>query len=522
MSFQVAGLASGIDTTGLIEALMFAERAAVRRFESSKADEQKALKAWTDIESKLGTLNSAVTAIRTGGALDATSAASSDESVLRVSTSGSAVAGTYAFRVNTLAAAQQVTSAGLTSGTALVGAGTATVSGGFATIGTEVTSHTLNDGTYGVTVLSVDTLASEATISFDGVEQTVSTGGPMTLTAADGGTLTITELPGDAIGTGSASITVIQADATTTVNNVAASLNAAGGPVRAQVIDTGDGTSSSYRLVITSRDTGVANAADIDLSGLSLFSGGLTTLRAASDATLTLGDGGLTVTRASNNIGDLFDGLSIDLVGASPDQDVEITVAADVDSRVDAVTDVVDAVTDILSQLSSYSTYNVDSGVGGPLVGSFAARNISSEITSSMGTLVSSSSFVLLSQIGVSLRTDGTYVVDDVKLRDSIAADPAGVERVLIGDPAITDDGVLDVVSATIDRLLAETGRVETAQASAEDTITELDRLIALQEVRLENVEDRYRRQFAALESLIGQLQSQSGFLSGLLGQGQQ
>ena len=150
MSFNVSGLASGLDTNGLIDALMFAERATVRRLESSKATENSALNAWTQIESKLGTLDSAIGAIRTGTALAASLAESSDESVLRVTSQGNVLPGSYALRINSLAAAQQVTSAPLAGGTSLVGAGTATVSGGFASIGAEVDSHTLNDGTYGI------------------------------------------------------------------------------------------------------------------------------------------------------------------------------------------------------------------------------------------------------------------------------------------------------------------------------------------------------------------------------------
>lgn len=521
MSFNVSGLASGLDTSALIDALMFAERATVRRLESSKAQASASLNAWSDIEAKLGTLDSAVAAIRTGGALQAATAESSNESVLRVSAQGSALPGSYALRVNTLAAAQQVTSAGLAGGISLVGAGTATVSGGFATIGSEVNSHTLSDGTYNLTVVSINTGASEATVSFDGVEQTVSTvGGTMTVVADDGGTLTIDEAAASVFETGTAAITVVAADATTTLNGLAASLNAPGGPVRAQIIDTGDATASSYRMVITSRDTGLDSAPDIDLSGLSLFAGGLTTLRAASDASVSLGGGGLTITRPTNTIGDLLEGLTIDLVGVSPATDVEIVVAADVDAKVQAITAVVDGVTDILGSLGGYSSYNVDAGVGGVLVGSFTARSVQRDLTVAMTTVVPASTIALLSQIGVTIENDGTYSIDEVELREVLSADSAGVELVLMGDPSIDDDGVLDVLNQTVTTLLQEAGRIPTAKDSAEQSISGLDVAIGNQEIRLEAVEDRFRRQFASLEALIGQLQSQGNFLSSMLGTG--
>ena len=173
----------------------------------------------------------------------------------------------------------------------------------------------------------------------------------------------------------------------------------------------------------------------------------------------------------------------------------------------------------MLSRLSSYTSYDVDASVGGPLVGSFTARTVSSELTQAMSTVVGSSSIVLLSQIGISLQSDGTYTIDDATLRESLSDDPAGVERLLIGDPSVDDDGVLDVINTTVDGLLDEDGRIPTAQTTAEDTISALESQIATQEVRLVAVEDRYLRQFTALESLIGQLQSQSNYLSSLLGQ---
>lgn len=518
--FSVSGLASGLDTNALIDGLMFAERATVRRLESSKATETRALDAWADIETRLETLAAAATAISSGGALDTTVAQSSDETVLRVSAQPGALAGAYAFTVDTLAAAEQQTSDALSGGSDLVGAGTATATGGFGSIGATVNGHALTGGTYTLRVLSVDTGASEVTVSFDGVEQTVSTsGGSYTVVAGDGGTLTVDEVSPDSFATGTASITVVEADGTTTVSQLAAALNAPGGSVRAQVIDTGDGTSTSHRLVITSRQTGVANAADVDLSQLSLFAGGMTTLRAAADASITLGDGGLTITRPSNSIGDLFEGLSIDLVGTTAGEEVEIIVSADTDARIDAVREVIDAVSGVLRQLATYSRYDVDAETGGPLVGNFTARSVAGELTTAMSTVAPAGSFVLLSQLGVSFQQDGTYTLDEAVLQEALATDPAGVQAALLGDAAIDDDGVLDVVANSVDALLGDGGRIPTAKETAEGNITALDALIANQEVRLENVEARFRRQFTALEQLIGQLQSQSNYLSSLLGQ---
>jgi flagellar hook-associated protein 2 len=515
MSFSVSGLASGLDTASLVNELMFAERSTVRRLEASKSDEQRAADAWSDIGSRLSEVASAISAIRTGDALIAATAGSSDEAVARVTAGSGALTGTYSFSVDSLAAANQMASAGLSGASALTGAGTATVTGGFTGIGATLDSHTLADGVYQLDVTSVDTDAGTATIVFDGTEQTVdNTTGSITLTGA-GGTVTVS----GTLETGSASLVVVETDASTTVAGLAASLNAAGSPVRAQLIDTGDGTATPTRLVISSTTTGIDGAADVDLSGLSLFAGGLTTLRAASDAVLTVGGaGGLTITRSQNTVSDVFDGLTLDLIGTSAGTDVEITVSADIDSRLEAVAGVVDSVSNTLRKIYEHSTYDVDAGTGGVLVGDFSSRQVAADVQRAMGTVVDSGPFVLFSQIGVTFERDGTYSIDEVELRQALTDDPDGVADVLLGDPGDDGDGVLDVLAATVDGLDDPTGRVTTAQEAREANIDELDRLIALQEVRLENVEARYLRQFAGLESLISQLQGQASYLTSVIG----
>jgi flagellar hook-associated protein 2 len=514
-SFNVSGLSSGIDTNALLEGLMSAERATVRRLEASRTGDQRALDAWSTVESQLAIIENGIGSILTGEALNAATASTSDETVARVSASNGALAGTYSFQVTSLAAANQEVSAGLADATDLVGAGTTTVAGGLTGIGTTLTTHTLNDGTYQLDVLSVDTGTSQATVLFDGSEQTVDTStGSFVVTAGDGGTLTLAGTP----EVGSAAITVVVTDASTTVGQLVNELNTPGGPVRAQLIDTGAGGATPLRLVLSSRSTGVDGAANVDLSGLSLFSAGLTTLRAASDATISLGAGGLTITRPTNSVTDLFDGLTIDLVGMTAGTDVDLTVGADVDARAEAVTTVIDGVSEALRRISVYTRFDVETGTGGPLVGDFSSRSVASELQQAMGTVVNSSSFVLLSQIGITFQIDGTYDVDEAALSDAVAADPDGVATLLVGDPNDTGDGILDVLADTVDRLGNATGRITTAKSAREASISELDRLIELQEVRLENTEARYRRQFASLETLLGQLQSQSSYLTSALG----
>ncbi|MCB0995918.1 MAG: flagellar filament capping protein FliD [Acidimicrobiales bacterium] len=513
-SFSVGGIASGLDTSSIISELMFAARAPVRRLENAKAAEQLELTSWQSLGSRLTSLKSKLTSFTTGTALQAVNSSSSDETIVRATASAGALPGTYAFQVTSLAAAQQTTSTGLASSTATVGAGTALVSRGTGAIGIDtLDASALTSGAYEIEVLSV--ADGQATVVFDGVEQTVSATGGATLTAGDSSTLTLGA--GTSLAVGTASLVAVQTDGSSTLVNLREGLNAAGSPVRAQLIDTGDGTATPWRLVLTSTATGTDNSLDTDLSGLSAFSGGLTEVRAASDAVLTLGSGGLTVTRSSNVLDDVFDGLRLDLRSAAPGADVEVTVTDDVDSRFAAIKDVIDQVNIIFGKITQDSKYDVETGASGPLVGNFAARQLSRELQSALGQVVSGGDYVLLGQVGITIQNDGTYKVDETVLRSALGSSPEAVAELLTGDAATSSNGAFDILLGTVENLLANDGLVDAAKDSSESSITEFDAAIASHEVRMEQVQARYTRQFAALEALMGQMQSQSAYLTSAL-----
>jgi flagellar hook-associated protein 2 len=522
-NFSISGITSGLDTRSLVDGLMAVERQAVRRLEASQNRANDQIRAWNLISTRLEGAKSAIEALRTDG-LGATTTSTSNGNVVRATPRGDALAGSYQFRVTQLAAAQQVSSAGISSGRELTGAGVARVTSGMEQRGITVVSDTFADGSHVIELVSRD--GADLTVRVNGETQTATIGadGRFSLDDGAGGTLELDAGTavggGDPLQLGTLRMTRVTADETTTVLNLVSRLNAGSGPVRAQVIDTGDGTATSHRLVMSATGTGAANAADIDLSGLALFSGGLTTIRNAADAVLTMGDGAITITRPTNSIADAVPGVTLDLVGTSPDTDIEITVGADVDARVANVKSFVDEVNRALSQVQTATRYNVETRTGAPLVGNSAARTIGDRLTAAMGTVVPGGSLVLLGQIGITLGADGTYRLDETRLRSALDSNAEGVERLLVGSPDDDADGLLDNVHALLEDLTRNDGRIGTAVQGAESTIRDLDVSIAAQERRLEITEQRYLRQFAAMESALAQLQSQSGFLASALGGG--
>jgi flagellar hook-associated protein 2 len=522
-SFSISGITSGLDTRSLVDGLMAVERQSVRRLEASQTRANDQIRAWNLISTRLEGAKSAIETLRTGG-LGATTTSTSNENVVRATPRGDALTGSYQFRVTQLAAAQQVSSAGIASPTALTGAGVARVTSGMEQRGISVVSDTFADGSHVIELVSRS--GADLTVRVNGERQTVTIGGDGRFSVADGAGGTLELDAGVGVGGGGAlqlgtlRMTKVTADATTTVLNLVSRLNTGSGPVRAQVIDTGDGTATSNRLVLSASSTGLANAADIDLSGLALFSGAMTPIRDAADAVLTMGDGTITITRPTNSITDAIPGVTLDLVGTSPDTDIQVGVGADLGARVANVKSFVDEMNRALSQVRTATRYNVETNTGAPLVGNSAARAIGDRLTAAMGTVVPGGSLVLLGEIGVTLRADGTFALDETKLRTALESNPEGVERLLVGSPDDEADGLLDTVHAVLEDITRDDGRIGTAVEGAETTIRDLDAMIAAQERRLEITEQRYLRQFAAMESAMAQLQSQSGFLASALGGG--
>lgn len=108
--FNIWGLASGIDTNSIIDAMVTVAKTPVIRYQNQQLEIQWKQEAWDTVKSKLQNLQSAVSALTDRNSIVGKSGTSSNESVLSVSTAGTAPLGTYTFEVTDIARAHTVTS----------------------------------------------------------------------------------------------------------------------------------------------------------------------------------------------------------------------------------------------------------------------------------------------------------------------------------------------------------------------------------------------------------------------------
>ncbi|MBC7106961.1 MAG: flagellar filament capping protein FliD, partial [Firmicutes bacterium] len=122
----------------------------------------------------------------------------------------------------------------------------------------------------------------------------------------------------------------------------------------------------------------------------------------------------------------------------------------------------------------------------------------------------------------------GRLYVDEAKLKAAIRDNPDAVRTLFTRTGGTLEEQgvgqrVYATVQAAIDRLTAEAGN-PSGYALYDGsflgrTIGEMDKRLDAMERRLAEMEDRYWRQFAALEQLIGQLNVQSAWLAQQFGQ---
>ena len=277
--------------------------------------------------------------------------------------------------------------------------------------------------------------------------------------------------------------------------------------------------SGSY-LILTADKTGEANAITLTQSG---GDGGLSALEydpgnglasltetaAAQDALIRID--GLDVASSDNSIEGAIQGVTIDLLSATPGSTSKLTVENDESAAKSLVEDFVASYNALVNTLESLTDYNVEAETAAPLLGDATVRTIRDQVRRELSSVVQdeNSPFSSLSDIGIETELDGTLTIDDTAL-DAALND----EFVKFGQLFSATDGFAVRLFDMTDSFLGEDGVVESRSSGLQSQIDDLsDQREALNE-RLAALETRLLRQFNALDSLLAQLTSTSNFLA--------
>ena len=295
-------------------------------------------------------------------------------------------------------------------------------------------------------------------------------------------------------------ITVTDASLQGTVS----AINAANLGVTAEIVDTGD-ASDRYRIQLIG-ETGAENAFSLTSSDSTLS---FSSVQSATDAQLNVN--GIDFTRSSNVIDDVITGVTLSL-NTVTNGAANLSINQDDSQSRANIVDFVTIYNEAQRQLKELS----NSSIGGELAGDSIFRSLTSSLRSLvLGTSSSASGNISnLSDMGISVSRTGELDVDDTKLDNALANNFSDVVTMFSANTDNQSASSTDVagLAGDITNLIADATAADGYLESQQDTLADAnsrrqEELSDLAE-RMERVEERYNRQFLAMQQIIDQMNS--------------
>lgn len=400
------GGGSGIDTKALVESLVKAERAPREFILDSKTKTlETQISGYGALRSAMSGIQDSMELLADSDTFNARNVAFADTTLVTpTSVDAGAATGEYTMNVTSLAAAHSLSLGGFTDADAAVGNGTLTFSFG--------------DWDAGFTTL--DTTNSDKASK----------------------TLTIDE-------------------SNNTLNGIKDAINAADFGVQASIIDIGDGT---YSLQITS-ESGASNEMKIAVSegtpaGLAQLQFDETLQAMAekssgTDAAFTVN--GLAVTRSSNTIDDVIEGLEFTLSGVSAGANDNMTIGIEADKSFgeQIVRDFVEAYNLFLEQAGNLTTpADVDEDAEDQTLGSLSRDPTTKTMINQVRSLISSTitgldgNYTALATIGIQTQISGDLEINEDLFSDALDNNYSALTDIFSGTSS-TSDARLGIVKTS-------------------------------------------------------------------------
>ena len=464
-----AGIGSGLDIEGIISQLMEIEKRPLTQLNNKKAEQQAQLSAFGSLKSVLSSFQDSVQELAKPTVFNGLKAALTDTTMATVSASSSAAAGTHEIEVQSIAQSQKIKSEAFASTDTIIGSGTLTIAFG-----------TYNgDGTF-----TANTEKAAKTITIDPAKSTL-------------------------------------ADIRDTINDANAGITAS-------IVNDGSGN----RLVIASKDSGLANALKITVNdadgnhtnnaGLSKLAfdastGGVANMTetvAAKNAVLVID--GITIQKSSNTIDDALEGVTLNLLKADPGTTSTLTVEKDnssVEAAMKAFVTTYNSLEKTVTNLSRYDPANDQASI---LTGDSTVRMVQFRVRAMLSdNPLPAGGINSLSELGISFQKDGTLALDDSKL-SAVLADPDKNISEFFGDiPGTTTStpGFISRLDQLIDGMTRSDGLIESRIDGIDSVIKTIDKRSESLEYRLEEVEKNLRAQYTALDTMIASMTQTSNYL---------
>jgi flagellar hook-associated protein 2 len=313
---------------------------------------------------------------------------------------------------------------------------------------------------------------------------------------------------------------------TATPAGMVSAINGAKLGVTAQLINTGSGfnvvvtgeTGAAQNFSLTSDDgTATGNNPKVPVTGVSFA----TSLQTATDASFKVN--GLTVTRGSNTVNDVIEGVTLDLF-ASTTGAARLDLNRDTAGIKDNLKGLVTAYNDFeetLKILGDRASEVEDFG------GALAGESLLQSVRNQVRALVTNTSTTpgtdirAARDVGLSLDRFGKMTLDEAKLDTALQNNftqvstmfTAGTNNKSIYSPAPA--GLAGEAVNSIEKMLLSTGLIDTQTKSAAAQILKHKEELKVLDERMEKLMTRYMSQFSVMESIVGNSNSTREGLKG-------
>lgn len=238
-----------------------------------------------------------------------------------------------------------------------------------------------------------------------------------------------TDLPAGSftITNGSGTATTITTDGTETLSDVASEINGDNLGLTASVVTDANGS----RLVIEANSTGSASNFTVSTSTT-----GYGFAQAVTGANASLTVDGISIASASNTVTGAIPGVTLNLLSASPNEQVSLNIAPDTSSAATAINQFVTDYNTIISALNTQYTDTDGSGEG-VLATDSTVRSLQEDVLNALDYTYTPSSGTTtvpnLTSLGISVNNDGTLSVDSSTLNSVLANNFSDVQTFFQG-----------------------------------------------------------------------------------------
>ena len=289
-----------------------------------------------------------------------------------------------------------------------------------------------------------------------------------------------------------------------TLESVRDSINTANLGIKAEILDTG-AASGNFRLQLVG-ESGANKSFTISSDAPALS---FSQLQASSDAALKVN--GVDFTRSSNTITDVIQGVTLNLNSATTGT-ATLAVNRDTSTAKQNILDFVALYNEAQLEFKKLTDSEIDGPLRGDTIFRGLLRNLNSIVlnqSSTPGSNVNS-----MSSMGISVDKTGQLLFDDKKLDAALASNFEDVIKIFSAD---TDDqtrfssdaaGIAGDIKTLIENATASDGYLTTAEQALQSRTTDYNEDLEELNARMVLIEERYNKQFLAMQQIIEEMNS--------------